>query len=94
MKVVLTEAVGRDLDHILGYVSVHYPQVSRALEARLHAVFAHIGRWPLSSPVVLERKQVRMRPLGRYPYNIYYRPKTHIVEILRIVHSSMDDIAI
>ena len=88
MKVVYTDEALTDLDEILGYISSHYPAVYTLFERRLRTVEARIGAWPESAPEVAERPGVRVVPLIRYPYKIFYRVENEVVDILYIHHAA------
>jgi len=88
MKVVYTEEALENLDAILGFVATHYPTLSPRLERRLRTVLARIAAWPESAQEVAERPGVRMVPLIRYPYKIFYRITDEAVEILYIHHAA------
>ena len=84
MKVVWTEDALRDLDEIADYLTTHFPTVAPALELRIRAVVSRIGRWPESARQSAHRPGVRVVPLGRYPYKLFYRVGEDSVEILHI----------
>lgn len=86
MNVVYTDEALRDLDEILTFIASYYSTVSAAFEQRLHAVEKRLGRWPLSAEEVAQRPGVRVVPLLRYPYKIFYRVTSESVEILHIHH--------
>lgn len=86
MNVVYTEEALRDLDEILTFIASNYPTVSIAFEQRLHAVEKRVGRWPLSAEEVTQRPGIRVVPLLRYPYKIFYQVTMERVEILHIHH--------
>ena len=88
MKVVYTEEALRDLDAIADWLIVHYPAVAPIVERRIRRVVAHIARWPESSRRSAERPGVRVVPLGRYPYKIFYQVSGDTVEILHIHHAA------
>lgn len=88
MKVVFTAAALSDLKEILIYTSQHYPSSIAPLESRIRAVIAHIQRWPQSTRLVEERRAVRVIPLTRYPFKIFYRVRNDRLEILHIHHSA------
>jgi toxin ParE1/3/4 len=46
-----------------------------------------IGTWPKSAEAVTQRPGVRVVPLIRYPYKIFYRITDEAVEILHIHHA-------
>jgi len=87
MKVVFTDEARRDLAEILDRLAIEFPTVSPMLEARLHATLRRIGMWPESAREVAERPGVRVVPLLRYPYNIFFRVTVDAVEVLHIHHS-------
>ena len=88
MKVVWTDEALRDLDEIAEYVATHYPKVAPAIEDRIRAVVGRISRWPQSARRSAQRPDVRVVPLGRYPYTIFYRVVRDCVEILHIHHAA------
>jgi plasmid stabilization system protein ParE len=73
MKVAFTDAARADLDQLLAYTRRHYPSVVPALEQRIRDVIARVARWPKSARGVQGRPGVRVVPLLRYPYKIFYR---------------------
>jgi toxin ParE1/3/4 len=88
VKVVYTDAALRDLDDITIWLSGHYPGLGAAVEQRLQIVTAHIARWPESMRASVHRPGVRVAPLGRYPYRVFYRVSGDVVEILHIHHAA------
>lgn len=61
--------------------------VAAALEQRLHDVIATIGAHPEAAPRLLERPAIRVIPLVRYPYKIFYRVAGERVRVLHIRHT-------
>ncbi len=88
MKVIYTDAALRDLDDITIWLTAHYPGIGSAIERRLRLVVAHIARWPQSMRASAHRDGVRVAPLGRYPYKIFYRVHDDAIEILHIHHAA------
>jgi plasmid stabilization system protein ParE len=88
MKVVYTDEALRELDEILDYIASHYPTVSASFEKRLRTVVTRIGEFPESAQQVDDRPGVRVVPLIRYPYKVFYRVTPQAVEILYIHHAS------
>ena len=88
MKVVYTDEALRDLDEILTFIASNYPAISGSFERRLRALMARIGRWPESAQEVEQRPGVRIAPLVRYPYRVFYQVTTAAVEILHIHHAA------
>lgn len=90
MNVVYTPAALRDLDEIADWLAVHYPTIAPAVERRIRRVIAHIGRWPESARRSANRPAVRVVPVGRYPYRIFYRMMADTVEILHVHHAARE----
>lgn len=88
MKVIYTPAALRDLDEIADWLAAHHPTFAPAVGHRVRSVVAHIGRWPESAPRSAKRPDVRVVPVGRYPYRIFYRITGDAVEILHVHHTS------
>jgi antitoxin HigA-1 len=86
-EVAFIEAAQDDLDGLLGYSRRHYPSLVPALEKRLRQV---ITRLPRSARAVQGRPGVRVVPLLRYPYKIFYRITDKGIEILHIHHTARD----
>jgi toxin ParE1/3/4 len=93
MKAVFTSAALADLDDILSYTLTHYPSLVPSLQDRIRAVIERIEQWPDSAREVRQRPGIRMVPLIRYPYRLFYRVAENRIEILHIRHAARDDIA-
>ena len=88
MRVVFTGRALGDLDEILAYIQTTYPTAFAGFEARMSATLQRIGHWPESAEQVADRPGVRVVPLIRYPYKIFYRVTPEAVEILHIHHAA------
>lgn len=88
MRVIFTEPALADVEDIREYLSAHYPFTMPSVERRIQVVLNHIASWPKSGRPVVERPGVRVVPLLRYPYRIFYRVTPDAVEILHIHHSA------
>jgi len=91
MRVVYTDEALSNLTEILVYIDANYPVITSAFRHRLRVVTARIGAWPESAEEVAQRPGVRMVPLIRYPYRIFYRVGSDVVEILHIHHSARSE---
>jgi plasmid stabilization system protein ParE len=91
MKVVFTDEALMDLEGILAYVATNYPAAYDAFLSRLRSVTIRIGEWPDSAQEVEQRSGVRVVPLIRYPYKVFYRKARGTIEILHIHHAARDD---
>jgi plasmid stabilization system protein ParE len=85
MKVVWTAAALADLDDVLAYTTEKYPSLVGPVEKRIRAIIARIGAWPESAWRTV--REVRVVPLLRYPYRIFYKVHDESVEILHIHHT-------
>jgi plasmid stabilization system protein ParE len=88
MKVVWTEAARADLDDILSYTKEHFPAQLEALERRIKAVVERVVYMPESARSVVGRRNVRVVPLIRYPFKLYYRVEDDQLQILHIHHTA------
>jgi len=79
------------LDEILAFIGSNYPSITVAFQKRLRTVERRLGEWPMSAEEVVERPGVRVVPLIRYPYKIFYRITSKAVEILHIHHAARQE---
>jgi toxin ParE1/3/4 len=91
VRVVYTDEALENLAGILAYIATHYPTVYEPFQIRLRSVIARIGQWPDSAQEVAGRPGVRVVPLLRYPYKIFYRSTGAVIEILYIHHVAQDE---
>jgi len=91
MRVVYTQAALNDLDAILGFIGAEFPDAYPGFEMRMRAIERRIGEWPHSAQAVAQRLGVRMVPLIRYPYKIFYRVDSDEVVILHVHHAARMD---
>jgi toxin ParE1/3/4 len=91
MKVVYTEEALENLAGTLTYISSNYPTVYEAFQIRLQSVISRISRWPDSAQQVAGRPGVRVAPLLRFPYKVFYRRTGETIEILYVHHSARDE---
>jgi toxin ParE1/3/4 len=73
---------------IVSYLKQNYPASAHLVQARIRIVLTRISYWPDSAREISERPGVRVVPLVRYPYKIFYRVVDETVEILHIYHTS------
>ena len=88
MKAVYTEAAARDLAEIIEYLTSEYPALVMPLQNRIQAVLTHVTSWPELARAVTQRSNVRVAPLVRYPYKIFYRVAEDTIEVVHIRHTS------
>jgi len=91
MKVVFTRPALSDLDEIRQYILDNYPALAGLVEQRIHIVLERIAKYPRSARIVHQRPDVRVVPVIRFPYKIFYRiTQAKIIEILHIHHTARD----
>lgn len=88
MKVVYTDEAIQDIAAIADWLTLHYPSTAPAVERRIRQLVAQIARWPASARPTSVDPNIRVVPLGRYPYKIFYRITDNTIEILHIHHSA------
>jgi len=91
MRVVYTDEALENLYGILGYIASNYPTAYEGFQRRLRSVVHRIGDWPDSAQEVAERPGVRVVPLIRYPYKVFYRNTGRMIEILYIHHVAREE---
>ena len=91
MKVVYTDEALRDLDEILTFIALNYQSILPA--------FRNATPHCRAPPIRMAKERgrgdtapgVRVVPLLRYPYKIFYRITSETVEILHIHHAARRD---
>jgi toxin ParE1/3/4 len=88
MNVEYTRRSLADLRKIASDSRAFGDQVAYAVELRILRVIAHIAQNPKAGAPVTERPGMRVVPLIRYPYKIFYRILKDRVKILHIRHTA------
>ena len=86
MAVIFTASTNADLDDIFAYTAQNYPGQLLALQSRIREVTSKIEAWPQNAGLVEQRPGVRVVPLLRFPFRIFYRQTDAGIEILHIHH--------
>ena len=84
MKVRYTPRAIADIEDIHAYIADRNPQASVAVVARIKQAIEGLGDFPGMGRMT-ERGNVRVLPVGRYPYLIFYRIGVAVDEIV-IIH--------
>lgn len=89
MKVRYTAKALRQLDEIFSYIAEQDPGAAQRVQARVKQSILRVGRHPYSARPT-ERFGIRVLPIVRYPYLVFYAvdEAAREVHILRIRHSS------
>lgn len=89
MRVEFTNRAVRDLREIATHSRRQFgDRIAAALEARLQEVYTQIANAPESAPRVEQRPGMRVIPLVRYPFKIFYRIVGDAVRILHVRHTA------
>ena len=81
-----------DLNEISEYYEEHAGErVAAAIADRIEAVVARISKAPESAQRLAGRPGIRVVPLRRYPYKIFYKVGVDRIMVLHIRHSSRKD---
>ena len=89
MKAEYSQRALTDLRDIAAYYAASdNPTVGEAVAARIQEVVARLELAPRSGRPVPEREGVRVAPLLRYSYNIFYAVIGETVRIVHIRHTS------
>jgi plasmid stabilization system protein ParE len=89
MNIIYSRRALADLEQIASYYSSHAsPSVSDAIQRRFLEVIEHVRRSPEIAPRVAKRSEVRVIPVVRYPFQIFYRARGDTIDILHIRHTS------
>ncbi|MBA3518595.1 MAG: type II toxin-antitoxin system RelE/ParE family toxin [Rhizobiales bacterium] len=77
------------MDEISAYYLVNAsPEVASRIEERVRTVILRISNAPESARSVEQRPSGRVVPLGRYPFQLFYRVDADGITVLHIRHSS------
>ena len=88
MKVEFSRRALADLRGIADEAGVFGATARHGLEQRLREIFTLIGDQPGAAQEVVQRPGVRVLPLVRYPYKVFYRVHPDRVVVLHIRHSA------
>jgi plasmid stabilization system protein ParE len=91
MKIVYMPAAAADLEDILAYTAENFPGHVTQVEMRLRTVLERISEHPLSARAIFDQSDVRVVPLVRFPFKVFYRAMSDRIEILHIRHVAQDE---
>ena len=89
MRVEYTYQALADLRKISADSRAFGAAVAAAIETRIQTIVGHIARHPEAAAAVAERPGMRVVPLTRYPYKIFYRVLEDRIRILHIRHTAL-----
>lgn len=88
MKAVFSLAALADLDEILAFTATHYPSLEVKVEQRIREVVSRIEVWPENARRLEGTDNLRVVPLVRYPFKLFYQVERDRVLILHIHHTA------
>ena len=88
MRLVFSPRAIADLTEIANYLMARSPVGARAVERRISATVALLAQSPGAGRVLEQRPTVRVIPVARYPYLIFYTVSGHDLIILHVKHGA------
>jgi toxin ParE1/3/4 len=88
VRVVYSPRAIADLLHVATYLKARSPSGARVVEQRIRRTIDLLSEFPGAGRALQQRPQVRVIPLGRYPYLIFYTLSGDELTILHIRHAA------
>lgn len=88
MKIAYSPRAVADIASIADYLIVRSPQGALAVERRFREVVDRLAEFPGMGRELAQRSSVRVMPLGRYPYLIFYTVIENELVVLHVRHGS------
>ena len=88
MKVRYSPRAIGDLASIADYLVTRSPRGARSVDARIRKTIDLIAAIPGSGRVLEQRPAVRVMPVGRHPYLVFYTLSEDQILILHIRHGA------
>jgi plasmid stabilization system protein ParE len=82
----------RDLAEIADYLGARSPKGARSVERRIHKVIDLIATFPGAGRSLDQRPAVRVIPLGRYPYLVFYTLRDDEIVVLHVRHGAREPV--
>ena len=86
MRAIYSDSALADLKNILTYTAENFPYQLTSLKQQIGAVVERIEMWPQSARIVSNSDGVRVVPLLRYPFKIFYVVEADQIVLLHIYH--------
>jgi toxin ParE1/3/4 len=90
VKVHWTHTAEEQLDSIYSYIALHSKEYAQRMVDRITRRSWQIGEFPLSGRKVPEFESDKIREIIEPPYRIIYLIKSDQVDIIAVLHTSMD----
>ena len=88
MKVRYSPRAIADLNNTSDYLKTKSVSGAVAVEAAIMTCIKLIGEYPRSGRVIEQRPNVRVMPLSRYPYLVFYTIAENGIVVLHIRHGA------
>ena len=88
MKIAYSSRAVADIALIADYLIERSPQRALAVERRIREVVDRLAEFPGMGRELAQRPRVRVMPLGRYPYLIFYTARENELIVLHIRHGA------
>ena len=88
MKIAYSSRAVADIASIADYLSERSPQGALAVERRIREVLDRLAEFPGMGRELAQRPRVRVMPIGRYPYLIFYTVISNELVVLHVRHGS------
>jgi plasmid stabilization system protein ParE len=82
MRITYSPRAVADIAFIADYIAERNPRAARAVESRIGEGLDRLAEFPGMGPAV------RVIPLGRYPYLLFYTIAGHELVVLHVRHAS------
>ncbi|MFO7961057.1 MAG: type II toxin-antitoxin system RelE/ParE family toxin [Nitriliruptoraceae bacterium] len=87
----LGPAAVADLEEIHDYFDAVEDGLGRRFVAALDELFARLGEFPRSAPLVADYIDVRRAVVRGFPYVVFYRHRPERIDVLRVLHAARED---
>ncbi|MDO8552862.1 MAG: type II toxin-antitoxin system RelE/ParE family toxin [bacterium] len=87
MRVRYTEEAISDVEEILSYIALRNPVAAGIVSEVIELTIARAASFPYSAQAT-DETSVRMIPVGRFPYLIFYSVVRNTVWVLRVRHAA------
>jgi toxin ParE1/3/4 len=88
VKIVYSPRAIADIIDIADYLKARSPTGAHAVQLRIERSIALLAEFPGAGRTLAQRPQVRVMPLGRYPYLIFYTVSGEVLTVLHIRHAA------
>ena len=88
MRLRYAPRAANDLVAIADYLTERSPSAARAVEARILSAAQLLKEFPHTGHTLEQRPSVRVMPVGRYPYLLFYSVSVDEVIILHVRHGA------